>query len=86
MAGAAPILIGGTFTPTWHVPSCPCDSCIATRKTLDGLGEFLKELEKDPAKKAEWQAKVHARLDKHRRTKPVKLQPRNCDCCHCRRY
>lgn len=35
--GAKPILIGGDFTPTWHVVGCPCDDCVETRNTLAKL-------------------------------------------------
>lgn len=86
MAGAAPILMGGTFTPTWHIVGCPCDDCIRTRRSLDGLGKFLDELDKDPVKKAEWQAKVRETLGKHNRKRRAVKKPHRCDCCHCRRY
>ena len=86
---AKPVLIGGSFTPTWHVPGCPCDSCIEVRAQMDKVGEVMREIQADPVKKAAFDARLKANLGKHRRRFEERLkqfESRGCDCCHCRRY
>lgn len=80
MSGATPILIGGDFTPTWHVPRCPCDACVAMRAALDGFHEAflaLPDAEKD-------RLLVAARGETEKKARATERCA--CSCSYCRRY